>query len=453
MLRRTVLVVSMLWTSAVFAVGIDLSVTVGTEVTTPEAAVAGLLASVCPTLLQAGASYPPETQRLHDVCAARYASPPPDSAQVAAAYTALSSRSNTAISTLVVQQPSAVPYGLIGARLAALQRRAADALQASNQFYDFDHLRIPRAWVLAAAEDAATATDAPAKSTLPASQWSYYLNGEGANYKQDALASVAGFKGHTLGALFGLDYRFGPRMVVGAASRLAQGAMDIVADGGALDTRDANITFYGSWFTDGGAHFDATAGVGMGEFKMTRRIQFVLGSLSVDDTAKGRPNGKQYNVTLGAGYDPYFSNGINASFSGSLRYSASTIDGYDESGSNGLNLRIDRQKLTSSAATLTALLQKALGFQAWVLLPQASLSYTRHLGGDDATLRARFIADPTQTPFEFKTKTDDPDVAALALGVSALFPGGGTLFAQYERLLLTQHYAQQSLALGWRREF
>lgn len=449
MLRGVVVVLYMLWTSAVFAVGIDLSVTVGTEVTTPEAAVAGSLASLCPALL-ASDGIPADAQRLYDICVQLRGGADPTQA-----YRALSSRSNTAISTLVVQQPSAVPYGLIGARLAALQRRAADALQASNQFYDFDHLRIPRAWVLAAAEDAATATatDAPAKSTLPVSQWSYYLNGEGANYKQDALASVAGFKGHTLGALFGLDYRFGPRMVVGAASRLAQGAMDIVADGGALDTRDANITFYGSWFTDGGAHFDATAGLGMGEFKMTRRIQFVLGSLSVDDTAKGRPNGKQYNVTLGAGYDPYFSNGINASFSGSLRYGASTIDGYDESGSNGLNLRIDRQKLTSSAATLTALLQKALGFQALVLLPQASLSYTRHLGGDDATLRARFIADPAQTPFEFKTKTDDPDVAALALGVSALFPGGGTLFAQYERLLLTQHYAQQSLALGWRREF
>jgi uncharacterized protein YhjY with autotransporter beta-barrel domain len=186
---------------------------------------------------------------------------------------------------------------------------------------------------------------------------------------------------------------------------------------------------------------------------MARRIQFVLGSLSVDDTAKGNPSGNQYSATVGAGYDPYLPYGINASFSGTLRYSASTISAYNESGSNGLNLHIDSQKLKSTSASVSALLQKAVSFKSFVLLPQASLSYVRHLGGDDATLRAHFIADPAQTPFEFKTKIDDPDFATLALGTSALFPGGSTLFAQYERMLLTQHYAQQSIALGWRREF
>ena len=447
MLRGTVVFLSMLWTSALFAAGINLTVTVGTEVTTPEAAVAGALTSLCPALLDVNASYPPEALRLHDICAQLN-----NGADATQAYTALSSRSNTAISTIVVQQPSAVPFALIGARLAALQRRSAQSLQSSNEFYDFDQLRIPSAWVLAAS-DATTATDAAAKSTLPASQWSFYINGEGANYKQDALASVAGFKGNTTSALFGLDYRLGSHAAVGAASRIAKGAMDIVADGGSLDTTDANVTFYGSWFSDSGAHVDATAGFGTGAFKMTRRIQFVLGNMTIDDTAKGKPNGNQYTVTLGAGYDPYFSNGINASFSGMLRYCASTIDAYNEAGSNGLNLHIDSQKLKSSAAMLSALLQKSVSFQSFVLLPQASLSYTRNLGGDDATLRAHFIADPAQTPFEFKTKTDDPDFATLALGTSALFPGGSTLFVQYERLLLTQHYAQQSIALGWRREF
>ncbi|MBI3775338.1 MAG: autotransporter outer membrane beta-barrel domain-containing protein [Gammaproteobacteria bacterium] len=440
---------SMLWMSASSAAGIDLTFTIGTETKTPEDAVAGALATLCqPLLASASESVPAESQRLYEVCVQLDGGADPSQA-----YRALSSRSNTAISTLFVQQPSAVPFALIGARLAALQRRSADSMRSSNEFYDFDQLRIPSAWVLAAAEDAATATDAAAKSTLPAAQWSFYLNGEGANYKQDALASVAGFKGHTLGTIFGLDYRWGSNTVVGAASRLAQGAMDIVADGGSLDTTDANVTFYGSWFSDGGAHVDATVGFGAGEFKMKRRIQFVLGTMTVDDTAKGNPNGNQYTVTLGAGYDPYFSNGINASFSGTLRYSASTIDAYNESGSNGLNLHIDSQKLKSTAATVSALLQKAVSFPSFVMLPQASLTYLRHLGGDDATLRARFIADPAQTPFEFKTKTDDPDFATLALGTSAVFPGGSTMFAQYERMLLTQHYSQQSIALGWRREF
>ena len=364
----------------------------------------------------------------------------------------MSSRTNTSIGTLFVQQPPSVPFGLIGARLAALQRRSAASLQSSNTFFDFDHQRIPSAWVLAAAESE-TSNDAAPNPTLAASPWSFYLNGEGSNYTQDALASIAGFKGNTLGALFGLDYRWGSSMVVGAASRLARGSMDIVADGGALDTSDANVTFYGSWFSAGGAHVDITAGVGTGAFEMTRRIQFVLGSMTVDDTAKGSPNGNQYSFSLGAGYDPYLPGGINASFSGALRYSASTIEAYNESGSNGLNLHIDSQKLTSTSANLSALLQKAISFSSFVLLPQASLSYVRHFGGDDAILRARFIADPAQTPFEFKTKTEDPDSATLALGTSAIFPGGSTLFAQYERLLLTQYYAQQSIALGWRREF
>lgn len=437
-----------MWSVGAVAAGIELVIGVATESGTPAAETAGALASFCPSVVL-GAGNESSPSRLPDLCAALLASG--DAAEAAQAYMALSPNTNTAISTVSIQAPPNVTDALLGARLAALRSGLKNML-ARNDTFEFDGVRLPKSWMFAAS-DASVATDVAPQSKAPASaRLSIYLNGEAANYEQDALPTLAGFDGQTRNAILGADYRIGDAYVVGAVTQFASSSADIADNGGSLDSRDTNVTFYGMWYSAAGAYLEASAGFGAGQFKLARRIQLVVGPVTIDTTAKGKPDGTHYDMAFGGGYDMLLPHGINGSLSGTLRYSSANIDVYDESDGAGLNLHIGSQTVASTMFSFSAQLQKAIALSGSVLLPQVGLNYSRSLQNDGTKLNAWFVEDPAHTPISFNAKTDDPDFALFSLGLSAIFPGGSTVFAQYEQMFLTEHFSRQSIALGWRQE-
>lgn len=448
MMRHVVLLLSGLYLAPSLAATIDLTVDLVTETGTPEAETAGVLASICPGLAPGASSSPPD-KLLPVVCDALLNNP--DALQNALAYAALSPRSNTTISTILRQAPPSVSRALLHARMAALRRRLRESL-ALNESFDFDGMRLPASWRLAAT-DVATATDAaPATSSAAPSRWSVYLNAEAARYEQDALNTLAGFDGQTHGALLGADYRIGEQHFVGLATQLTRGESDIAGSGGELDSSDANLTLYTLWNFDSGAHVDFTMGVGAGEYKLARRIQATIGTLVIDTTATGKPDSKNYFVALGVGYDPLLPSGLNGSVSATVRYTRAELDAYDESGGLGLGLHIGSQTVADTTLHLNAQVQKAVSLSWGVLLPQFGVSYTRRADDDGTRLNAYFLEDPAHTSFGFDSKTDDPDFALATLGASLIRPGGSTVFLQFEHMFLTDHFTRQQLALGWRWE-
>ena len=72
---------------------------------------------------------------------------------------------------------------------------------------------------------------------------------------------------------------------------------------------------------------------------------------------------------------------------------------------------------------------------------------------DGQLIRAHFTADPSKTPFSFTTPKRDTNYFTLAAGASFVFPGGRTVYIQYQTLRLLENYSQYMISLGGRMEF
>jgi outer membrane autotransporter protein len=87
-----------------------------------------------------------------------------------------------------------------------------------------------------------------------------------------------------------------------------------------------------------------------------------------------------------------------------------------------------------------------------VLVPQFNLSWEHEFDDGAHQIKGSFVADRFQTRFAFDTDEPDRDYFGLGLGVSAIWPGGSTAFAQYQSTLGRDNFSDYNVALGLRVE-
>jgi uncharacterized protein with beta-barrel porin domain len=72
---------------------------------------------------------------------------------------------------------------------------------------------------------------------------------------------------------------------------------------------------------------------------------------------------------------------------------------------------------------------------------------------DPSEVEARFLFDPTGTPFTIHGDPIDTDFFRFGVGMSFVMTTGRSGFFYYERLISRDRFSQNSLALGIRLEF
>ena len=158
---------------------------------------------------------------------------------------------------------------------------------------------------------------------------------------------------------------------------------------------DLNITTYqlGTYagFEKNGFNIDVFGGGGISEFEQNRRV-------SIGDffgSSEGEWEGVHANASLRAGYERALNDKFWVRPSFSLDYLYLNEEGFTETGSDGVRLRVNgRNSETAAASAKLDIGAKFQGKRTWIR-PSVRVGY-----------RNEFISDPTETSFSFQGLTN-----------------------------------------------
>lgn len=409
---------------------------------TPETSIAEALSQMCPQIINDTSQDLPGTADLRTLCQQLINATPE---QAAAAYRQLSARMTTSQTTLMMHGPQSLPVEVVDKRLDALRKAAKNATNARFQF-DMNGQTLITG--LQNDTGGGASADQQAGSRLSGFATALYTSTE-----QTETTTLAGFKGKTYGAVFGADYRFADNAFAGGALRYAQSDFDLSGNGGSLDASDLNLTLYGTYYPLSQWNLDWTLHYGQGNFDLSRRIDFTVGTLTVNEIADSSTNGSQYGISVGSGYEWVFKGGALAQLNATFRYNQAKTDTYNETSAGGYNLRVEGQSVDTLLGKFGAQGSKAFSFKWGVLIPQINVDYIHEFIDDGEDINATFVSDPFNTQFVFTTEKRDTSYFTTAIGVVTLLPGGFTAYMQYETYLQMENYKQSVWSLGARMEF
>ncbi len=365
--------------------------------------------------------------------------------------------------TLAVEVPDAQLTN-VRARLSAL-RSGVHGVSVRGLALDFGGRGLSGDWVQPLFDSfwqQATGNDDPLLgSTLP--RVGFFLNGRVGTGRKDATTLEEGFAFDSGGLTGGVDYRVHDTVVLGLAAGFTRSKADFDGGEGKLDAKDSSATAYMTAYSPGGGYLDAAATFGKSSNQLDRRIRYTLpafdgsGPVSVDQVASADPDGNELSSALEVGWD--LSHG-GFTFAPFLRgtYSDVTIDAYRETMSDpsgpgsGLALDVEEQSFRSVTATAGFDLTWALS-QSWgVVMPQMRGEYHKQFEDKADPVAARFVFDPTATPFLVSPDSPDTTYGVLGGGLSLVLSHGVSGFVFYDQLLGLENLSSHSISFGVRVE-
>ncbi|MEL6868657.1 MAG: autotransporter domain-containing protein [Pseudomonadota bacterium] len=285
---------------------------------------------------------------------------------------------------------------------------------------------------------------------LQDSRLGLFMNGRVNFGEQGATATENGFDFDTLGVTAGIDYRLRNDLAFGAAIGFANAEVDYNNTGGNLDSDSLTYTVYSTYFTDR-FYIDVLAGIGDIDFDSARTMVFADGGTGVDTIALGRTEGDQRIVSANFGYNIDRNGWLFVPFLG-YDFIDTNIDGYSEVEGQGWELAFDEQSVQSQilSAGVRMSYTKSVGFG--VIVPHLRIALQEELEDEQRVLIARFVNDPTNTRFSFRTDAPDSSFLQLATGISVQMENGLAGFIDYETITGYDNLDTSTLTLGLRFE-
>ncbi len=420
---------------------VSLTVDLDTAPGSPQSALSAALEEFCPQLA-ALSERNAEQENLAQLCAA-LSDGAADPGQRQQALTALSARAASSETTAATYLPGNVTINAAGGQFAAL-RKVSEQLSWLRPWHD---QKIPLQ--LAAADT--MASDAISDGGNDSSRLSAFLSLDSGSFTQDDTPFVSGMDGSSGGFALGADYRVGGRLFTGAALNYLSHDADL-NDGGTLSATGNGLSLYGNYAFSDNTEFGAVLAWGQQAYELSRRVAFNLGSVTVDQQVGSKPKGSSLGLSLSGGWQTNFG-GTGLAVNGTFYYANQTIDGFTETDGQGYGLRVDGQEINTTRLNIGGMVHHAFSTGSGVITPQLSLTWLHEFATDGQDITARFLADPSATPFHYNTQQRDPDYLQLALGVPVMFTGGFSAFLQYQSVLALENYTANTLTLGARMEF
>lgn len=257
-----------------------------------------------------------------------------------------------------------------------------------------------------------------------------------------------GYQSALKGLAVGLDYRFSDSFVLGTAIGHTKDEADFINEAGFLKTTSNTLTLYGTWIPAEGGYIDGYLGAGKSDINNQRRVIF---GLLPPGTASGDTSGSQIMAGLSAGYRADFDN-FNLGPFINLDYIKTTIDGYDESGTTGLELRYSERSIVSTTSSLGGQGSMAFGYDWGTLLPSIRLAAVHEYKSDSQQIGNQLVIAPT-TPFLVATDNPDRNFLLTGLGLAAAFNGGTQTFINYEKRSKDKLLNSWAVSIGVLAEF
>jgi len=417
--------------------------------------VAASLDNACSALSDVSSPSPQEADLLAQ-CQALGASAGVDSSATADALESLLNKTAEAQSTAASVAIDAQIHN-IQSRLLALRSGAATS-NANGLSFTGPGGTISLGSLLAAFGDGDAS---PANAGDGFSKWGFFATGNIGRGEADANSASPGFDYDINGITAGIDYRLRDDWILGGALGYTRQDTDLDDDSGEVDMRGWSISGYSTWSFGKSAYVDGVLTYGRNQLNVDRVIRYTLplpggGSTSIDQLASGEPDGSLFSaaITFGGdfhrqawGFSPY----------GQLVYSRVDFDAYEESmragAGSGLALAVDERRITELAGILGSRVTWTHSAAWGVFAPTASLEWNHEFRSDQKATIARFVYDPTHTPFSVSGEDADSDYLRLGLGMTWVLTHGRSGFVLYQRTLAREGQSQGDLSIGIRIEF
>ncbi len=361
-----------------------------------------------------------------------------------------------AASGSVATEASSGQMANVSKRLSSLLSRSSSLQLSSVNLYGGDAL-----YTLSEEELMNLSGGSAGEGDLLDSRWGVFINGDIGTGEKDATEFEDGFSYDSTGFTVGVDYRMNNQVVLGLAAGLNQSESEFdktgtnSVSGGGLDTDATSFSTYGLFYNDN-YFFDGVLSLGQASFDMERSIEIESESATAENdgasrTATSDTDGTTVTFSFGGGTEI-----VSGSFTFApyLRgqYLKADVDGFDETGAQGLNLRYKDQEIESMTSTLGFRASTVASTGAGILIPQARLEWIHEFSDDEREVSTVYINDPRQNELLFTTDAPDRDYFSMGLGVSAVFQGGTQAFVDVRTILGLTDFTETTVTAGVRFE-
>ncbi|WP_318390925.1 autotransporter domain-containing protein [Enterobacter sp.] len=282
------------------------------------------------------------------------------------------------------------------------------------------------------------------------SDWILWGQPFGGYARQDSSDDVSGYSAKFGGLILGADRALGDNWRAGAAlnySNTSVHGKDNLS--GNTSTADNYGVIGYAGYTGNPWFVNLSAAVNRQNYESVRRADFT----GFDGAANGKFNGQSVTLQSEFGYPLTLPADVIVTPLAALAYSYQHVDGYKETGGNGMALDVDASHTQSVTSDIGARVAKTFDTGLGSLTPFAQVSWIHQYDNRRTSSNATFAADTLgETQFTSKGATPVKDMAGLSLGSTLYNANDISLDARYD-LQAGERYQAHTFSLRLNKSF
>jgi len=289
------------------------------------------------------------------------------------------------------------------------------------------------------------------------SRLSAFINGSFGFGDKNETSREDGFNFDTVGVTLGVDYRLLNELILGTAFTYSHFDAEFITSsvnaGGDSQTDGYVFSLYSTYYLKN-FYLEGIGSVGWNDHDSQRKI-FIPSNTAIppiNRTAKGDTDSTQYSFTVGTGYTAQVGN-VDFGPYARLTYFKVDIDGFKETGAQGLNLEVEDQKVTSLISALGMLASKKFSWIHGVWSPQIRGEWDHEYKNDTKTTTTKYVNDPFNTALFIRNESPDRDFFRVGATLANVSAGGTQVFFDFETILGLRDITNHLFTIGARQEF
>ncbi len=357
-------------------------------------------------------------------------------------------------SASVQSSTTSIQNSVLQRRLARAKRPTAAGGPVTSPWLSRD--AIGDASLLLAGPEAESTSGDASDPALGSRRFDLFASGAFESLDRDESRFEDGFDSSVKGATIGADYRFTDKFVVGLLATYGRQEGDFDG-GGDFEVTSFVPTLYASILPTEKTFIHVVLGRSAQDFDVERDVRFTVmdpNTRVLSGTTTSETDGLIYSAGAQFGYD-HSVRQVTFGPRVGVNYSRTTIDAFVETGTSGLELRLDDQTVTSFQGVAGFYGSLALSVGSGVVLPQATVEYVHEFEDSPDLLDAQFAEDLRGTnaaTFHYETNAPDSDFFNLEVGVAAVFPRGIQPYINLRAMLGNTHFDNLAGTIGVRFE-
>lgn len=263
------------------------------------------------------------------------------------------------------------------------------------------------------------------------------------------------YKYDNYSVIAGVDYRFSPALVLGAAVSYSDTNSDFEQSLGNVKARTTSIVGYGTyyineWYVDGFLSW------GDVRYDSTRNIIIPSNNPGVpafNTSATASPKGDEWSGSIGLGRS-FSKGGVTFAPVARLTYIHVKNKSFTENEpNNGLGLAVNDRSITSFQSALGGRVSTAVSTASGVFNPYVSAQWVHEFRNNQSSIISKYVNDPFNNVFVIPTARPTRDYGILGVGSTATFPNDWSAFAQFAAAVGLRDQTNYGIVVGVRKQF